>query len=281
MPGAERRRRRCQLRPHGRVDRRAPHRRDGPTDAAVNKDRAVDLDHRVVLAEPAAVLALGSERDLHLDPTERRLVEEAGAEGGLVERLIGGFRASGRIAQNRAIVPLAQLLGVGRPEGRVLPGADVPQVAQHPHDLVIAEQDVHASAGLRGLTLHAAQEIQCPARVRSAVQHVARLHEDGASAGPVLAAVDESCCSQNRDEAVVGAVYVSDGDNAFGRFDGARRRGDVLSGVREGAVRKEYGSGNRKRYPAGPDPKSWRREHGTILRSWPAPPVYFTCPGRF
>ena len=153
----------------------------------MHEDDAVDLDHRVALAKPPAVLAVGREREHQLDEAERRLLlrnlaRKVSSEKGST----GCLRLSSGPVQEHAIVAFAQLFRSVRAERRILSGADVPQVPEHPHRLVVAEQGVNAPARPRGLAFQPPQQIERPARVGAPVEDVARLDEDGAPAGPAL-----------------------------------------------------------------------------------------------
>ena len=181
----------------------------------MQEDDAIDLHHRVALAKPAAVLAVGPEREHQFDEADRRLFEKPGPESRFREGLTGCLRSRSGAGDEHAIVALAQLFRSVCAERRILAGADVPQVSEHPHRLVVAEQRVNAAPRPRGLAFQPPQQIERPARVGTAIQDVTRLNEDGATAGPALAGVDEARYPQNRDEAVVCTVHVGHGDDAL------------------------------------------------------------------
>jgi hypothetical protein len=183
-----------ELRAYRRVDCRAARYRDSRTDAAVHEDDAVDLDHRVARAKPSAVLAIRPERQHQLDEADRCLLDEPRSKGVLRERLGGFLRSGHRAGEKRAIVAFAQLFGTVGPERRVLPGADVAQVPEHPHRLVITEQSVDAPARPRRLPFQTSQQVEGPARVGTPVDDITRLHEDRPPARPALAGVDEPRC---------------------------------------------------------------------------------------
>jgi hypothetical protein len=119
----------------------------------VDEEDAVDLHHHVALADPAAIVAVGPERDLHLDGARRVVLQELLAELPGVERLFGGARPPLVLLDQELEGALAQVRAVRRLEGVILGGADVPAIVDEPHDLVIAEERVHPAAGACGFAL--------------------------------------------------------------------------------------------------------------------------------
>ena len=84
---------------------------------------------------------------------------------------------------------------------------------------------MHLAAGAAGVALEPPQQIDHLAGVVAAIEDVAGLDQDGAAAAPAIAGVDQARGPQNRDELIVGAVDVADGDDALGRGDLAGRGG--------------------------------------------------------
>ena len=156
------------------------------------------------------VRALPPEGDAHLDEPQRH-----------------GAEARALLVAQRLQVVLLDLLRLVRHERLVLAGRDVAHVAEHPHDLVVAEQDVHSPARAPRPVFQLAEEVEHLPRIRPAVNDVPQLHEVRAAAGPAAAGVDDAGGAQYLDVAVVGAVNVADGDDPL----------DVLVLARTGLLR--------------------------------------------
>ncbi len=100
-----------------------------------------------------------------------------------------------------------------------LAGADVSPVGDQAHELVIAEQRHDSPTRALRVALEATEKVDGLARVRAAVEDVARLHEHRASSAPPIAVVDDLRRAQDRDEVVERPVDVAHGDNALGGLD--------------------------------------------------------------
>ena len=79
---------------------------------------------------------------------------------------------------------LALPLGPAVGERGVSGGGDVPELVEEVHDLVVAEEELHAAAGPLRLVLEPHEEIERLTHLRPAVEDVAGLHEDRVAAGP-------------------------------------------------------------------------------------------------
>src|SRR5262245_16097866 len=113
----------------------------------MREDDAVDLDRDRELPQPLAVLAVAAEGLPHLDEAWRHLRRRRIALGvGLeLQRL------------EELVAPLDRVLGG---KGGVFARNRQPQVAEHPRDFVIPEEQVRLAAGLFGFALEAAVEVE-------------------------------------------------------------------------------------------------------------------------
>ncbi len=109
---------------------------------------------------------------------------------------------------------LALRLGPGVGERGVSGGGDVPELVQEVHDLVVAEEELHAAAGALRLVLEPHEEVERLAHLGPAVEDVAGLHEDRVAAGPPQLGVDEPRRLQDFDEGLERAVDVPDRDHS-------------------------------------------------------------------
>ena len=82
------------------------------------------------------------------------------------------------------------------------------------HDLVVAEEELHAAAGPLRLILEPHEEVERLTHLGPAVEDVAGLHEDRAAAGPPKLGVDEARRLQDFDERIERTVDVADRDYA-------------------------------------------------------------------
>ncbi len=200
-----------QLAPYRLVDLVTRQRRDGRTDAAVHEQHAVDLHDTVQRPQPLAVRPLAPERDAHLDGSERRFLQQLLA---LLRRC-------------RLDEPLPDLFRSGGGERRVLAWRREPQIAEHAHDLVIPQQRVHGAARARGVLAETLEQVERLPRVRTAVDDIAQLDEMRFSGRPPQPGVDDLRRTENRDQPIVGAMHIADGDDALDAVDLAGRGGSV------------------------------------------------------
>ena len=184
-------------------------------DAAVDEEHTIHDGDRVALAEPAAVLPVAAEREPVFHPAEWAF--------SLPRVAVRAFVSAGRIGQP-LVRRIAQVSGVGRTEGGELSGRDVAKVACDVHGFVVADQHVYPSAGPGGLSFQVDEQVHDLARVRAAVEEVARLHELRAAAGPLATAVDDTGVLQHVDELVEAAVHVADGHDPRRRGGGGGGR---------------------------------------------------------
>jgi hypothetical protein len=110
------------------------------------------------------------------------------------------------------------------PECLDFPWTDVPQVRADAHQLVIAEQRHHSSAGPLRILLELTQQVDGFSRVRSAIEHVARLHQYRPAANPLVAIVDDLRRAQDGDEVVERTVDVANGHHRVGGLNLTGRR---------------------------------------------------------
>ena len=138
-------------------------------------------------------------------------------------------------------------------ERRVLAWRREPQIAEHAHDLVIPEQRVHGAAGARGLLVETLEQVERLPRVRTAVDDIAQLDEVGLSGRPPQPGVDDLRRTENRDQPIVGAVHIADGDDPLDAIDGAGRGGGVqgTAGARRHQQRQR-GDGDERASNSGP-----------------------------
>ena len=80
---------------------------------------------------------------------------------------------------------------VGR-KGGEFRGRHIAQIAGQIHDLVIAEHQVDAAAGGRGLGLQPHDQVERPARFRAPIEDVAVDYEMGRAAAPGSGFVDQT-----------------------------------------------------------------------------------------
>jgi hypothetical protein len=79
---------------------------------------------------------------------------------------------------------------------------------------VIADEREYSSTGFRGLAFETAQEINGPARLRTAIDHVTSLHQIGVTGGPAILLVNDGGNAQDSNEFFISAVNVPYGNDA-------------------------------------------------------------------
>ncbi len=110
------------------------------------------------------------------------------------------------------LFPTAKTLDVLRPEITVVAGQD--------HRLVVSKQHMHAPARLLRLRLEGHQQVERLAGFGSAPENIARLHEVGLAADPLIALVHYLRVAQTSSQLLIIAVDIADGHNAFDIFPG-------------------------------------------------------------
>jgi len=123
-------------------------------------------------------------------------------------------------------VALSGLIGSRVDERLVLGRHRVPQIAEHPHHFVVTEQHVDRAAGARCFLFQLPQQVECLERIRSAIEHVANLHQVGGSTRPTEAPVKHACRLKDLDQPIVRAMDIADGDDPIGAIDLAGGCGD-------------------------------------------------------
>ena len=94
--------------------------------------------------------------------------------------------------------------------------SDVAQVVEHHHELVVAEHEVDAPAGLRGFALEPVEEPQCARDVGAPVGDVAEHGEVGPARLPVQRVVDHASIPQHGCHRVELAVRVAEHEERVG-----------------------------------------------------------------
>ena len=90
---------------------------------------------------------------------------------------------------------------------------------------MVAEQDVNAPAGPGRVPLEALQEIEHLPRIVTTVYDVADLYEMRSPAYPAAGGIHDAGNAENLEAPVVGAVHVTNRDDALDTVDLARARG--------------------------------------------------------
>ena len=129
--------------------------------------------------------------------------------------------------------PVAQIGGLSVLKRLELAGADVAPVAHDAHEFVVADERVHAPASGRRFALESDEEIHHLPRVRSAIEHVTRLHQARPASNPPLASVDQSGRTQHAHKPVVCAVDVPDGHDPLRGRDVTRKLGRTTLSARQ------------------------------------------------
>ena len=113
-------------------------------------------------------------------------------------------------------VPLGLVVGVAL----VVVWSHIPQVTKDIQTLVIAESDNDAAILPAGILLQLHEEIHDAACLRTSIEEVAGLDEDGVFTGPPLTGIDQRRAFKDADERIKVAVDVGNCDHTSGRRDG-------------------------------------------------------------
>src|SRR5258706_3711609 len=157
----------------------------------MDEEHAVNLHNGVQCPQQLAVSAVAPKARSHLEKSKRWLFPA---------RLVGG-----RGAFDRGVAQVCRSRG---DERGVLARRYVPQISQHPHDFMVAEQLVHRTAGAGRVLLQPLQQIERLRRIWPAIDDVAELNQMRASTCPAQSLVEKTGGFQNLDAAMVPPVNV-------------------------------------------------------------------------
>ena len=88
---------------------------------------------------------------------------------------------------------------------------NIPQIAVHVHRLVVGDQRMNEAAGLFGLLFEPHEKVHGFTGIRTAMGYIARLHQVGLPACPLVFSVNDPRRAQHLDKLSVVAVHVADG----------------------------------------------------------------------
>ena len=90
---------------------------------------------------------------------------------------------------------------------------NIAKIAIEIHDLVIAQQQMHAAVAAASLFLEPHDQVHDLARLRASIQQVTREYQVCLAAAPCKAAVEDFRCLKRLDQGIVGTVNITNGDD--------------------------------------------------------------------